>query len=331
MCCSDGSSSRSGAATATRPDAAAVVHTRRIGSLEVSAVGLGCNNFGGRTDESASRAVIDAALAAGVTFFDTADMYSDGLSEEYLGRALRGRRGDVVIATKFGHRSGHPDRGASPTHVRRAVDASLKRLQTDWIDLYQLHTPDPQVPIAETLGALDELVAAGKVREVGCSNFSLEQLAEADAVRTAPGARFASVQNEFSMLERDQAPVVAACEQQGRAFLPYYPLANGMLTGKYRAGRQPPPGTRITGGGRYAPILNDENLAVVERIADFAEARGAGVLDAAFAWLLSHAAIASVIAGATKPHQVVSNAAASDWRLSPEDRAELDLLLRSPM
>ncbi|MBA3889673.1 MAG: aldo/keto reductase [Gemmatimonadaceae bacterium] len=329
MCCSAASSWRSPAATATSPDAAAIVHTRRIGSLDVSAVGLGCNNFGWRIDEQASHAVIDAALAAGVTFFDTADMYGDGLSEEYLGRALLRRRGDVVIATKFGHRSGHPDRGAHPAHIRRAVEASLQRLQTDWIDLYQLHTPDPLVPIAETLGALDELVAAGKVREIGCSNFSLAQLAEADGVTTPNGMRFESVQNQFSMLERDEAPVVAACERQERAFLPYFPLANGMLTGKYRVGRDAPPGTRITDGGRYAPFLNDANLAVVERIAHFAESRGAGVLDATFAWLLSHRAVASVIAGATKPHQVTANAAASDWQLSAADRAELDSMLSS--
>lgn len=306
------------------------MRTRRIGGLEVSVVGLGCNNFGWRIDEERSRAVIDAALDAGVTFLDTADTYGNGASEEYLGRALRGRRADVVIATKFGHRSGHPDRGAHPAYVRRAVEASLARLQTEWIDLYQLHTPDPQVPIADTLGALDDLVTEGKVREVGCSNFTIEQLAEADAVRTSHAVRFASVQNEFSMLERAEAPMVAACEAQGRAFLPYYPLANGMLTGKYRRGREAPPETRITGGGRYAPLLNDANLDVVERVADFAEARGAGVLDAAFAWLLSHGSVASVIAGATKPHQVAANVAASEWELAPADRLELDRLLGSP-
>lgn len=303
------------------------MRTRRIGSLDISVVGLGCNNFGSRIDEQETRAVIDAALAAGITFLDTADIYADGVSEEYIGRALQGRRADVVIATKFGHRSGHPDRGGHPAYVRRAVEASLKRLQTDWIDLYQLHTPDPLVPVAGTLGALDDLVTAGKVREIGCSNFNLARLAEADAVKTPHGVRFASVQNEFSMIERDQAPVVAACAEQRRAFLPYYPLANGMLTGKYRIGRQPPAGTRITGGGRYAPILNDRNLALVERVAEFAEQRGAGVLDAAFAWLLSHEAVASVIAGATKPHQVAANAAASEWVLGREERESLDRLL----
>ena len=306
------------------------MRTRRIGTLEVSVVGLGCNNFGWRIDEAASRAVVDAALQSGITFFDTADMYGDGASEEYLGRALGGRRTEVVVATKFGHRSGHPARGAHPDHIRRAVDASLQRLGTSWIDLYQLHTPDPAVPIADTLGALDDLVTAGKVREVGCSNFTLAQLREADAVRTGNGVRFASVQNHFSMLERGDAPVVAACAGEGRAYLPYYPLANGMLTGKYRAGREAPGGTRITEGGRYAPILNPANLEVVERLATFAESRGGGVLDVAFAWLLSHPAIASVIAGATKPHQVAANAAAGDWELSGTERAEADQLLGSP-
>lgn len=301
--------------------------TRRIGSLEISVVGLGCNNFGSRIDEGATRAVVDAALRSGVTFFDTADIYGDGRSEEFLGRALGARRAEVLIATKFGHRSGHPERGAHPAYIRRAAEASLQRLGTDWIDLYQLHTPDPDVPIADTLGALDELVIAGKVREIGCSNFTVDELRAADAVRTEHGVRFASVQNHFSMLERAEASMVQACAGDGRAFLPYYPLANGMLTGKYRVGRETPRGTRITGGGRYAPILNDGNLEIVERLASYAEARGAGMLDLAFAWLLSHPAIASVIAGATKPHQVVSNAAASEWQLTSKERAEVDALL----
>lgn len=301
--------------------------TRRIGSLEVSVVGLGCNNFGSRIDEGATRAVVDAAVRSGVTFFDTADIYGDGRSEEFLGRALGARRAEVLIATKFGHRSGHPDRGAHPAYISRAAEASLQRLGTDWIDLYQLHTPDPDVPVADTLGALDELVVAGKVREIGCSNFTVDELRAADAVRTEHGVRFASVQNHFSMLERAEASMVQACAGDGRAFLPYYPLANGMLTGKYRVGRERPPGTRITVGGRYAPILNDANLEIVERLASYAEARGAGMLDLAFAWLLSHRAIASVIAGATKPHQVVSNAAASEWQLTSKERAEVDALL----
>lgn len=301
--------------------------TRRIGSLDVSVVGVGCNNFGWRIDEAATGAVVDAALEAGITFFDTADIYGGGKSEEYLGRALGRRRGDVVIATKFGHRSGGPERGAHPEYIPRALDASLKRLGTDWVDLYQLHTPDPRVPIAETLGALDALVAAGKVREVGCSNFSMAQLAEADAVRTSHEVRFASVQNHFNLLERGEQEVVAASASAGRAFLPYYPLASGLLTGKYRRDRAVPEGTRISGGGRYSPLLNEDNLDTVERLATYAESHGRTLLELAFGWLLSHVAVASVIAGATSPAQVVANAHAAGWRLSDVELAEVDALL----
>jgi aryl-alcohol dehydrogenase-like predicted oxidoreductase len=301
--------------------------TRRIGSLDVSVVGLGCNNFGWRIDEAASAGVVNAALDAGVTLFDTADMYGGGKSEEFLGRALGARRHEVVIATKFGHRSGWPDRGAHPDHIPRALEASLKRLGTDWIDLYQLHTPDPNVPIADTLGALDALVTAGKVREVGCSNFSATQLAEADAVRTPHAVRFASVQNHFNMLARADQDVVNACAQAGRAFLPYYPLESGLLTGKYRLGKPAPEGTRITSGGRYAPLLSDENLALIEKLATYAESRGRTLLELAFAWLLSHPPVASVIAGATSARQVTANAEAARWRLSSLERDEVDALL----
>ncbi|MBD0319837.1 MAG: aldo/keto reductase, partial [Gemmatimonadetes bacterium] len=205
--------------------------TRKIGSLDVSVVGLGCNNFGSRLDAEATRAVVHAALDAGVTLLDTADIYGgDGRSEEYLGRALGSRRDDVVLATKFGMKLDDRRQGAHPDYVRRAVEDSLRRLNTDRIDLYQLHTPDPTVPIADTLGALDELVRAGKVREIGCSNFSADQLREArDA---APGARFASVQNEYSLFHRDpERGVLDECRAQGLAFIPYFPLASGLLTG----------------------------------------------------------------------------------------------------
>ena len=301
--------------------------TRRIGSLDVSVVGLGCNNFGWRIDEPASAAVVNAALDAGVTLFDTADTYGGGKSEEFLGRALGARRREVTIATKFGHRSGWPDRGAHPDYIPRALEASLRRLGTDWVDLYQLHTPDPNVPIADTLGALDALVASGKVREVGCSNFSVTQLAEADAVRTPHLLRFASVQNHFNMLARADQDVVTACAQTGRAFLPYYPLESGLLSGKYRLGKPAPEGTRITNGGRYAPLLSDENLAMVERLATYAESRGRTLLELAFAWLLSHPPVASVIAGATSVTQVKANAEAARWRLASLEREEVDALL----
>lgn len=300
---------------------------RRIGSLDVSVTGLGCNNFGWRIDERATAAVVDAAIAAGVNFFDTADIYGGGLSEEYLGRALRGRRNEVVIATKFGHRSGGPARGAHPDYIPRALDASLKRLGTDRVDLYQIHTPDPTVPIAETLGALDALVAAGKVREVGCSNFTTGMLDEADAVETPHRVRFASVQNHLNLLERKEEAVADACARQGRAFLPYYPLASGLLTGKYRRGRESPEGTRITEGGRYGSLLSEANLDIVEHLAAFVESHGRTLLELAFGWLLSHRAVASVIAGATSAAQVRSNAESAGWRLASGDRMEVDALL----
>jgi aryl-alcohol dehydrogenase-like predicted oxidoreductase len=205
--------------------------TRRIGSLEVSVVGLGCNNFGRRLDYDATSAVVDAALDAGVTFFDTADVYGGTKSEEYLGRALGRRRDDVVVATKFGSRLDEQRRGARPEYVHRAVEDSLSRLGTDRIDLYQLHTPDPDVPIGETLGALEELVRAGKVREVGCSNFSVDQLREAEEATRGSAAQFASVQNEYSLLHRaPEQDVLSECERAGLAFIPYFPLAHGEVS-----------------------------------------------------------------------------------------------------
>jgi aryl-alcohol dehydrogenase-like predicted oxidoreductase len=301
------------------------VETRKIGSLTVSVVGLGCNNFGPRLDAEETRAVVHAALDAGVNFLDTADIYGKGLSEEYVGRALGPRRAEVVLATKFGMKMDERRRGAHPDYIREAVEDSLRRLGTDRIDIYQLHTPDPSVPIADTLGALDELVRAGKVVEIGCSNFSVEQLREArDA---APGARFQSVQNEYSLFHRDpEESVLDECARQGLAFIPYFPLASGLLTGKYRRGTPPPEGTRITAGGRYAELLTEENLERVERLAQWAEARGHTLLELAFAWLLARGEVVSVIAGATSAAQVRSNAAASAWRLTPAERAEVDAL-----
>jgi aryl-alcohol dehydrogenase-like predicted oxidoreductase len=298
---------------------------RRIGALEVSVVGLGCNNFGWRIDAAATRRVVDAALEAGIDFLDTADIYGGTESESFLGEVLRGRRDQVVLATKFGMKVDEQRQGARPAYVRAALDDSLKRLQTDRIDLYQLHQPDPSVPIADTLGALDEAVRAGKVREIGCSNFSAAQLREAEAAVRDGAARFVSVQNEYSLLKRDpEAEVLPECERLGLAFLPYFPLASGLLTGKYRRGRTTPEGARIQAGERFGDLLSAHNLDAVEALVAFAEARHHSLLELAFSWLLSHRPVASVIAGATSPEQVQSNARAAAWRLTPSELAEID-------
>jgi aryl-alcohol dehydrogenase-like predicted oxidoreductase len=305
------------------------METRRIGSLEVSLVGLGCNNFGKRLDYERTLNVVDAALDAGINFFDTADIYGGTRSEEFLGRALQGRRDRVILATKFGMRIDDQHQGAKPDYVRRAVEDSLRRLNTDRIDLYQLHTPDAETPIAETLAALDELVRSGKVREIGCSNFSVTQLREAEAAArdsSEDAARFVSLQNEFSLLHRDpEQDVLPECERLGLAFLPYFPLASGMLTGKYRQGQPLPENTRLTTNERTASrFLNERNQEIAEELARFAAARGHTLLELAFSWLASHHAVASVIAGATSPEQIRSNVAAVSWQLTPEDLAEID-------
>jgi len=303
------------------------METRRIGSLEVSLVGLGCNNFGWRIDANASAAVVNAALDAGINFFDTADIYGAGASEEFLGRALGARRGSVLIASKFGMRMDEQRHGARPEYVRRAVEDSLRRLGTDHIDLYQLHQPDLEVPIAETLGALDGLVRAGKVREIGCSNFSGDQLREAGQAARPGGARFVSLQNQYSMLHREpEADVIPECVRAGIAFLPYFPLANGLLTGKYRRGQALPEGSRARDG--FGPkVFTDENLALVEALSQFAEARGHGMLELAVSWLVAQPAVASVIAGAKTPEQVKANAPAGGWRLTAEDLAAIEAIL----
>ena len=299
---------------------------RRIGSLEVSVVGLGCNNFGPRLDAAATAKVVHAALDAGVDFFDTAELYGDGKSEEYLGRALEGRRHDAVIASKFGHRSNGGN--AKPAYLRTAIERSLKRLRVDSIDLYQLHTPDPDVPIADTLGALDELVKAGKAREIGCSNFTVAQLRDAAAATPAGHARFVSVQNQYSLFHREpERDVLPECERKGMAFLPYFPLASGLLTGKYRKGQPIPQGTRIADNPRYRAIVTEQNLDAVERLIAFAAQRGHTLLDLAFAWLLAHNPIASVIAGATSDAQIHANARAGTWRLSTSDLSEIDAIV----
>jgi aryl-alcohol dehydrogenase-like predicted oxidoreductase len=303
------------------------VETRKIGSLTVTVVGIGCNNFGSRIDDERTGEVIDAALDAGINFFDTADMYGNGRSEELLGRFLARRRSDVIIATKFGNEMQGQGGGARPDYIRKAFDASLRRLNTDYIDLYQQHVPDPGVPIAETLGALDELVKAGKVLEIGCSNFSGAQLREAQTASAARSgsARFVSVQNEYSLLHREpEEEVLPECERQAMAFLPFFPLMSGLLTGKYRKGRPIPPDTRVAKFERYKKLLTDENLDKVEALIGFAESRGHTLLELAFSWLLAHGVVASVIAGATSARQVSANAAAASWKLTPNELEELD-------
>lgn len=303
------------------------MQTRALGQLQVSVVGLGCNNFGGRIDYDATVAVIDAALDAGINFFDTADVYGgNGKSEEFMGRVLQGRRDRVLIATKFGNRMEGAGEGAHPDYIRVAVENSLRRLQTDVIDLYQIHKPDPNVPIADTLGALDELVKAGKVREIGCSNYTADMLRESEAVTRSGAARYESVQNHYSMLTRDPESdgVLAECARQGLAFLPYFPLEKGILTGKFRQGQDVPQGTRLT---NRPEELTEDRLAKVEKLIAFAEARGHTILELAFSWLLTRPTVASVIAGATKPEQILANVAAADWTLSDADLQEIDSLL----
>jgi aryl-alcohol dehydrogenase-like predicted oxidoreductase len=294
------------------------METRRIGTLEVSVVGLGCNNFGRRLDADATTRVVDAALDAGVSFLDTADIYGGTLSEAYLGRALQGRRDRVVLATKFGMKVDDTRNGARPEYVTRACEDSLRRLATDHIDLYQLHTPDASVPIADTLGALDDLVRAGKVREIGCSNFSVAQLDEADRA-AGGGARFVTVQNEYSLLHRaPEDGVLDACARLGLAFIPYFPLASGLLTGKYRAGQPAPAGSRL------ADRVDAAKLADAERYIAVAESRGHTVLELAFSWLLGRPTVASVIAGATSGEQVKANVLAAGWALTEEDLAAVE-------
>ncbi len=309
------------------------MHTRRIGSLTVSAVGLGCNNFGARLDAAATADVVNAALDAGVTLFDTADVYGGTRSEEFLGRALGARRRDVVVATKFGIKldDARPGGGA-PAYVRRAAEDSLRRLGTDVIDLYQLHRPDPAVPIGDTMGALGDLVREGKVREIGCSNFSVEQIRESNAAQsstTRDAVRFASVQNEYSLFHREPEHdgVLAECERERLGFLPYFPLASGLLSGKYRRGAPAPPDTRLGSGGWGSDRLSDDNLARVERLTGVAEARGHSVLELAIAWLLARPAVASVIAGATRAEQVRANAEAANWRLTEHDLTAVEQAL----
>jgi aryl-alcohol dehydrogenase-like predicted oxidoreductase len=308
-----------------------MMRTRKIGSLDVSVVGLGCNNFGGRIDYDASAAVVAAALDDGVTFFDTADIYGGTKSEEFLGRALGARRADIVLATKFGMQVDPEHKGAKPAYVHSALEASLDRLQTDYVDLYQLHAPDPETPIADTLAALDECVRAGKVREIGCSNFTVGQLQEAEAAVADGAARFVSVQNQYSLLQRKaELDVLPECERAGLSFLPYFPLASGVLTGKYQRGQAPPPGSRLSGVKKNEGPLGDNELATVERLTEFATRHGRTMVELAIAWIAAHRPVASVISGATAPEQVSANVAAADWELDDDEMTQIDELVPPP-
>lgn len=321
-----------------RPETATRTRTlerRGLGSLDVSVVGLGCNNFGRRTGAAEAAEVVSAALDAGVTFFDTADVYGHGESERMLGRALDGRRDGAVVATKFGNRmDDDPERGgARPEWVRTAAEDSLRRLGMDTIDLYQLHRPDPDVPIAETLGALDELVRAGDVRAVGCSNLSSEQIDEAQRIADTEGlTAFVSVQNRYSVLTREpeEDDVLAACERHGLGFLPYFPLESGLLTGKYSEGFDGVEG-RLSSmtEERRRRFAYEEKLRVVDELAAFAAARGRSILELAMSWLLTRPAVASVIPGATRPEQVRANAAAAGWALDHEELDEIERITSS--
>ncbi|MBD3649427.1 MAG: aldo/keto reductase [Pseudomonadales bacterium] len=299
--------------------------------LKVSVVGIGCNNFGRRCDEATTAAVVDAALDAGINFFDTADVYGPGgLSEEYLGKALKGKdRSQIIIATKFAMQMGEGDlmRGASRRYIMNAVEDSLRRLYTDYIDLYQQHAPDSDTPIEETLRALDDLIRDGKVRYIGNSNFSGWQIADADWTARANGLnRFATAQNLYSLLDRRiEREVVPACEEFGVGILPYFPLASGMLTGKYSRGSEPPEGTRLAAwGDRAKAALSDQNFDIVEKLTDFAGQNGRTLLELAMSWLASKPWISSVIAGATSPEQAKSNAEAAGWRLTDEEMATVN-------
>jgi len=305
--------------------------------LQVSIVGVGCNNFGRRCDLDQSAAVVNKAIDSGITLFDTADVYGgDGRSEEYLGKILEGRRHEVVIATKFGMKMGEgpiPRQGGSRKYIMQAVEDSLRRLHTDYIDLYQFHTPDPRTPIEETLRALDDLVSQGKVRYIGASNFAGWQTAEAHYIAEREHlSHFISAQNEYSLLNRGiERELVPACEKYGLGVLPYFPLASGFLTGKYRKDQPKPEGARLSNpaaGPMADRILNDRNFEMLEKLDAFAEGHGHSLTDLAIGWLASKPYVGSVIAGATKPEQIELNVRAGEWKLTAEEMAEVDAIAR---
>ncbi len=300
--------------------------------LKVSVVGLGCNNFGMRIDQAATDLVVARALDLGITLFDTADIYGNkGGSETMLGKALGTRRKDIVLATKFGGPMGEGPlmAGTSRRYIMQAVEASLKRLGTDYIDLYQVHFPDAETPIDETLSALDTLVRDGKVRYIGCSNFAGWQVAESWYIARELGtAKFISAQNHYNLLDRKiEQELIPAAKAYGASVLPYFPLASGMLTGKYKRGADLPNDGRLTvWGERGKQMLSDVNFDMIEKLSAYAEARGHSLLDLAFGWLASQPQVASVIAGATKPEQVEMNVAAGEWALTAEELAEVGKL-----
>ena len=309
---------------------------RRLGNsgLQVSVVGLGTNNFGGRMDYEQTERLLSQVLDDGINFIDTANIYGGGLSEEYIGKALKGKRSQVVLTTKAGMNAGDgPNQtGASRKHIQEQVEISLKRLQTDYIDLYQIHQADPNTPIEETLRTLDDLVRQGKVRYIGCSNYAAWQVAE--AMTTSKALRlesYISVQPEYSMLNRAvEEELLACCQNYNLGILPYYPLFSGFLTGKYKRGKGAPEGTRLAGNARRAEsTFTDVNFDVLESLEAFAAKRERQMVELAIAWLLANPLVGSVIAGATKPEQVTANVKAADWSLSLEEMEELDDILQN--
>lgn len=302
--------------------------------LQVSLIGLGCNNFGGRIDLEASRKVVHKALDLGITLFDTADTYGErGGSETILGKVLGDRRKDIILATKFGMPMDDAGilKGASRRYMLSEVEASLRRLKTDWIDLYQLHTPDPLTPIEETLRTFEELIRQGKVRYIGCSNLPAWQVVDALWTARHLGINaFVSCQDEYSLLVRDpERELLPAMEANGLGLLPYFPLASGLLSGKYKRNKPLPEGARLTNTQRLADrYLKDANWQIVEHLEEFCAKRGHALLELAFSWLVARPTVSSVIAGATRPEQVEQNVKAADWTLTPDDMAEIDRLTK---
>lgn len=308
------------------------MQTRNLGrsGLRVSLVGLGCNNFGGRIDLEATRKVVDAAIEHGITLFDTADIYGEKAgSETALGQVLGARRKNIVLASKFGMRMFHGGEGGSRRYIMSAVEESLQRLKTDWIDLYQFHKPDPLTPIDETLRAMDDLVRQGKVRYIGCSNMVAWQVADAQwTARDLGLGAFASAQDEYSLLKRGaEKDLIPAIAHYGMGLLPYFPLANGALTGKYKRGAAMPEGARLTKlPERAGQIFSEDNWRKIEGLTVFAEQRGHSLVELAFSWLAAQPVVSSVIAGATRPEQIAANVKAAGWALTAEELAEIDAI-----